>query len=200
MHAKSGLWKAMLGFLLLTGLLMLGTAPGFSRDKNETIDATAFGTGSQMGQNAGVTLIIYEYSTPEDKALLLEAFQKGSNQGLVNALSKMKAVGHMSVTGTLGSDVSFIKLIPTPTGRKIRFITNRQIRFGEAWADSSTQAFNLSGGEFEINDQDKKKSSGLLYPAAQLTINKEGELTIDLNQNAWRLSDFIDWKGTPGVN
>jgi hypothetical protein len=200
MQTKSGLWKAILGFLLLTGLLMLGSVLGFSRDKDETIDATAFGTGSQMGQNVGVTLIIYEYSTPEDRAVLLEAFQKGSNQGLVNALTKMKAVGRMSVTGTLGSDVSFIKMIPTPTGRKIRFITNRQIRFGEAWSDSSTQAFNLSGGEFEINDQDKKKSAGLLYPAAQLTINKEGELTIDLNQNAWKLVDLIDWKGTPGVN
>jgi hypothetical protein len=200
MNARSGLWKAIFSILLLTSLLMLGSVPGFSRDKNETIDATAFGTGTQMGQNMGVTLIIYEYSTPEDKAVLVEAFQKGSNKGLVNALQKMKAVGHMSITGTLGTDVSYIKLIPTPTGRKIRFITNRQIRFGEAWSDSTSQAFDLSGGEIEINDQDKSKNSGLLYPAAQLSINQEGQLTIDLNQNAWRLSDLIDWKGTPGVN
>jgi hypothetical protein len=200
MNAKSSPWKAVFSFLFLTSLLMLGSVPGFSRDKNETIDATAFGTGTQMGQNMGVTLIIYEYSTPEDKAVLVQAFQKGSNKGLVNALVKMKAVGHMSITGTLGTDVSYIKLIPTPTGRKIRFITNRPIRFGEAWSDSTSQAFDLSGGEIEINDQDKSKSTGLLYPAAQLSINQEGQLTIDLNQNAWRLSDLIDWKGTPGVN
>jgi hypothetical protein len=190
----------MLSTLLLMGLLVLGSVLGFSRDKNETIDATAFGTGSQLGQNIGVTLIIYEYSTPEDKDVLLQAFQKGSNKGLVNALQKMKAVGRMSITGTLGSDVSFIKVIPTPTGRKIRFITNRQIRFGEAWSDSSSQSFDLSGGELDINDQDKKKSTGVLYPAAQLTINQEGELNIDLNQNAWKLVDLIDWKGTAGVN
>jgi hypothetical protein len=58
----------------------------------------------------------------------------------------------------------------------------------------------LSGGELDINDQDKKKSTGVLYPAAQLTINQEGELNIDLNQNAWKLVDLIDWKGTAGVN
>src|SRR5262249_46625993 len=126
--------------------------------------------------------------------------QKGSNEGLVNALSKMKAVGHMSVTGALGTDVSYIKMIPTPTGRKIRFVTNRQIRFGEAWADSRTQAFDLSGGEIDINDQDKKKNTGVLFPAAQLTINADGELSINLNQNAWKLNDVLDWKGTPGVN
>ena len=200
MRTKSSMWKALFSLVLLTGLLVLGSVLSFSRDKNETIDATAFGTGTQLGQNIGVTLIIYEFSTPEDKSVLLQAFQKGANRGLVNALQKMRAVGRMSVTGTLGSDVSFIKVIPTPTGRKIRFITNRQIRFGEAWSDSSSQSFDLSGGELDINDQDKSKSTGVLYPAAQLTINQDGELNIDLNQNAWKLVDLIDWKGTAGVN
>jgi hypothetical protein len=181
-------------------MLAFGCVLALSRDKDETIEATAFGTGTQMGQNIGVKLIIYEYSTPADKEVLVQAFQKGSNKGLVNALQKMKAVGHMSITGALGSDVSFIKMTPTPTGRKIRFITNRQIRFGEAWADSSSQSFDLSGGELDINDQDKKKSTGVLYPAAQLTINQVGELNIDLNQNSWKLSDLLDWKGTAGVN
>ena len=200
MRTKSGLCKAVFSVLLLTGLLMLGSIPGFSRDKNETIDATAFGTGTQLGKNIGVTLIIYEWSTAEDRQVLVDAFKQGSNKGLVNALEKMKAVGHMNITGTLGTDVSFIRLIQTPTGRKIRFITNRQIRFGEAWSDSPTQAFDLSGGEIDINDQEKSKSAGVLYPAAQLTINDQGELTINLNQNAWRLSNIIDWKGTPGEN
>ena len=101
-----------------------------------------------------------------------------------------------SITGTLGYDVSFIRLIETPTGRKIRFVTNRKITFGEAWTDSQSQSFDLTAGEFDLNDQDKSKSSGVLYPAAQLTINKDGELQLDLNQNPWRLSGIIDWKGT----
>jgi len=197
---KSGLYKTVFSVLLLTSLLMLGSVPGFSRDKNETIDATAWGTSTQLGRNIGVTLIIYEWSTAEDRQILVDAFQKGSNKGLVNALEKMKAVGHMNITGALGTDVSFIRLIPTPTGRKIRFITNRQIRFGEAWSDSPTQAFDLSGGEIDINDQDKSKSTGVLYPAAQLTIDEQGQLTINLNQNAWRLGNIIDWKGTTGEN
>jgi hypothetical protein len=200
MRTKTSILRSTFSVLCVVSMLAFGCVLALSRDKDETIDATAFGTGTQMGQNIGVTLIIYEYSTPADKEVLVQAFQKGSNKGLVNALQKMKAVGHMSITGALGSDVSFIKMTPTPTGRKIRFITNRQIRFGEAWADSSSQSFDLSGGELDINDQDKKKSTGVLYPAAQLTINQQGELTIDLNQNSWRLNDLLDWKGTAGVN
>jgi hypothetical protein len=196
MHAKSWVSKA----LIFTSVLLLMAIPGFSRDKYETIDATAWGTSTQLGRNIGVTLIIYEWSTPEDKAVLTEAFQKGSNKGLVNALEKMKAVGHISITGTLGYDVSFIRLIPTPTGRKIRFVTNRQIRFGEAYYDTQSQSFDLTAGEIDINDQDKSKSSGVLYPAAQLGIGDDGQLTLNLNQNAWRLGDIIDWKGTQGEN
>ena len=181
---------------LLLGLIIIGTISGFARDKYETIDATAYGTSTQLGRNIGVTLIIYEFSTPEDRQILVDAFQKGQNQGLVNALQKMKAVGRIQIPGTLGYDVSFIRMIPTSTGRTVKFVTNRKISFGEAYADSQSQSFDLTAGQFELNDQDKSKSTGVLYPAAQFLINKDGELQLDLNQNPWRLSNFIDWKGT----
>jgi hypothetical protein len=190
------------GCLVAAGLLILLSTPVFPNDraKAETIDATAMGTNAQMGSVVGVTVIIYEYSTPEDKQVLVKAFEKGQNQGLVSALTKMRAVGRISITGTLGYDLSFIRLIPTPTGRKIRFITNRPITFGEAWTDAQSSSFNLTAGELELDDSDKSKSTGVLYPAAQLVIDKQGQLQFDLNQNAWKLIDLIDWKGTPGVN
>ena len=196
MREKSWISK----LLILASAVALLTVSGLARDKNETIDATAWGTGTQMGRNIGVTLIIYQFSTPEDKANLVEAFQKGSNKGLVNALEKMKAVGHVSITGTLGYDCSFIAVYPTPTGRKIRFVTNRPIRFGEAYYDTNSQSFDLTAGELDLNDQDKSKSTGVVYPAAQLGIDDKGQLSINLLQNPWRLSDIIDWKGTPGEN
>lgn len=181
----------MLAAALIVGL----TVPGFARDKNETIDATAWGVSTQMGAHADVTVTIYDWSTAADRQILVEAFQKQQNQGLVNALTKMKAVGHIAITGTLGFDLSYIKMEPTPTGRKITFVTNRQIKFGEAYFDTQSQAYNLSAGQIDINDQDKTKSAGVLYPAAQLIIDSQGKLQLDLRENPWRLSDIIDWKG-----
>ena len=200
MQTIRGFSEIAIRSLMLAGLLTIGTLSGFARDKYETIDAHAFGTGTQMGQNIGVTLNIYEFSTPADRVTLLQAFEKGQNQGLVNALQKMKSVGHIEITGTLGYDCAYIKMTPTPTGRKIVFATNRLLRFGETFYDTQSQSFNLTAGILEINDQDKSKSTGALYPAAQLIVDKEGQLQLDLNQNAWRLSDIIDWKGTAGVN
>lgn len=190
----------VIGSFLTAVLLMACSLPSFARDKNEVIQAQAFGTGTQMGKNIGVTVTIYEFSTEADRQILVEAFQKGQSQGLASALEKMPAVGRIAITGTLGYDLSYIHLINTPTGRTIRFVTNRQIRFGEAWADSPTQSFNLTMGEFQLNSQDKNKSTGTLAPAAQLIINKEGQLQIELNQNAWRMAGIIDWAGTKGEN
>jgi hypothetical protein len=192
--------KLTFGSLLITGLLIAGSTPGFSANKSETIDATAMGTSTQMGSQFSITLNIYDYSTQADKQILIDAFQKGQDQGLVNALSKMKAAGHIEVTGTLGYDCSYIQMIPTPTGRKIRFVTNRLLKFGEVYWDTRSTAYNLTAGEFDLNDTDKSKSTGVLYPAAEFVIDKQGELQMNLIGNPWNLVGVIDWKGTPGVN
>lgn len=48
--------KLGLGSLLIAGLLMIGSTPGLLADKSETIEATAEGTGTQVGHQFGVTL------------------------------------------------------------------------------------------------------------------------------------------------
>ena len=200
MRKSAAISKIAITTLFILGLVMIGSLPGAAREKYETIDAQAYGTSTQLGANLGITIIIYDFSTAEDRQILVEAFQKGQNDGLMNALSKMKSVGRINIPGTVGFDLSFIRLINTPTGRTIRFITNRKIAFGENYWDTQSKSFNLTAGEIQLNDQDKSKSSGVLYPATQLIINKDGELQFDLNQNAWRLSNIIDWAGTQGVN
>ena len=192
---RSNFRKFGYGGLLLAALVVIGGTAALSADdrKTETIDATAMGTSTQLGRNVSVKVTIYEYSTGEDRQILIDAFKKGQNQGLVNALTKMKSVGRIAITGTLGYDLSYIRLIPTPTGREIRFVTNRVLRFGEAYYNTQTTAFNLTAGEIEINDSDKDKSAGVLFPAAQLVINKEGQLEFQLNKNPWKLVNIIDW-------
>jgi hypothetical protein len=187
--------KFSYGGLLLAALLLTSVTFALAADdrKVETIDATAMGTSTQMGKVVSVKVIIYEYSADEDRQILIEAFKKGQNQGLVNSLTRMKSVGRIAITGTIGYDLSYIRVVPTPTGRKIRFVTNRLLRFGEVYYNTQTTAYNLTAGEFDINDSDKDKSAGVLYPAAQLVINKEGQLEFQLNKNPWKLVNIIDW-------
>ena len=194
-HSKSTVGKfAYVSFLLPTLFLTAATLAISAGERQiEVIDATATGTGTQLGKIVHVKVTIYEFSPPEDREILVEAYKKGQNQGLVNALTKMEAVGRIAITGTIGYDLSYIRLIPTPTGRKIRFATNRQLRFGEVYANSQTIAYNLTAGEFDLDNSDKSKNSGVLFPAAQLIINKEGQLEFQLNKNPWKLVNIIDW-------
>jgi len=189
--------RGLFGGSLLIALVASGLAVQLHAQdrKVETIDARAMGTSTQLGKNIGIQVRISQFSTDQDRQVLVNAFKTGQNQGLVDALSKMKPVGRIAITGTVGYDLSYIRAVPTATGRKIRFVTNRPIRIGEAYNNTQSMAYNLTAGEVDINDADKSKNSGVLLPAAQLIINKQGQLEFDLRQNPWKLVNIIDWNG-----
>jgi hypothetical protein len=182
-----------LASLLLLVLMTVGSIPSFSQEtpKREIFQATAMGTSTQTGKLIHIKLIVNEYSTEEDRQILIEAFAKGKNQGLVNALEKMNAVGRISIDGTLGYDVSYIRSIPTPTGRTIRFITNRLLRFAETYYSTRTVDYNLTAGDLNLDAQDPSKSTGVLYPLARLRLDKENQLSLDLNMNPWKLVNIL---------
>src|SRR5271156_6990923 len=149
--------KIACGSLLLAASL-LTTVTGLNSQEDrkiETIDSTARGTSTQMGAVVSVKVTIFQYSTEEDRAVLVDAFKKGQNQGLVDALEKMKPVGRIAITGTIGQDLAYIRLIQTDTGRNISLVTNRLIQFGEAYHNTQTKAYNLTAGEINLNDSDK---------------------------------------------
>ena len=171
------------------GLLL----PVFATGQVETIDATARGTSTQMGAIRSVKIVISQFSTPEDKQVLVDAFKKGQSQGLYDALSKMKSAGQIQIPGTVGYALAYVSSETTPTGRTIRFITNRKIAFGEALRNTQSQAYDLTAGKIDIDDKDPKKSAGTLFPATQLIVNKEGQLQWELRKNPWQLTNIIDW-------
>jgi hypothetical protein len=179
--------------LLVILMACVVPASSYGQKPLETISATATGTSTQMGKTVGVQIIVNQFSTPEDRKILVDAFKSGKQAGMVKALTKMKSVGRIAITGTLGFDLSYIALIPSPTGRKIRFITNRPIRFAEAYYNGRTTDYDVTGGEIDLNDSDKDKSTGVLYPAAKLGIDKKGQLDIELYRNPWKLVNIIDW-------
>jgi hypothetical protein len=121
---KLGFSTLLLGALLLTAVTLAISADD---RKVEVIDATAMGTSTQLGKIVNVKVTIYEFSTEEDRQILIDAFKKGQNQGLVNALSKMRAVGRIAVTGTIGYDLSYIRLVPTTPAAK--FVSSPTVCF-----------------------------------------------------------------------
>lgn len=174
-------------------LLFLIVASGFVLGQNrQQFQAQAYGQGTQMGRTYGVTIIINEYSTPADQKVLIDAFATKGMEGLTNAVNKMSAKGRIAITGTVGYDVNYIRIVPTATGSTIRLVADRPIRFGEAWTDSRSMDYTLSAVELNINSEGK--GTGTLLPACMLKVNKQNELEIEAYQNPWRLANVFQWK------
>ena len=197
MRVASRLMNFSVTVIGAVSLTLLINAPGSAQKlpKKIYIQAQAMGTSTQMGRNANITLIIEELSTDAERAGLIEAFQAKGNEGLVNALSKMKSKGRMQVTGTLGYDIAYVKQFPQPDGSTVlRIVTNRLLRFGEVWADTRSMDYDLSGVEIiygKVDKKGKKKTTGTLYPAAKLKMNKQNQIELEIYQNPWNLVNIM---------
>ena len=182
----------MVAGMLLASIFILAQEPP-KKGKAETIQCQAVGTSTQLGKNAGVTIIIEEYSPPEDRQILLDAFEHKGNEGLCNAVSKMSSKGRIAITGTVGYNVNYIRQFPTANGRTLRMVTDRPITFGEAWYSGRSMDYNLSALELDLSNE-KGKSTGKLLPACRLKLNKKtGEIEIETFKNPWNLVNIIEW-------
>lgn len=192
MFKKSGFAIARFALVFACSMLLLSLVAAQERTPVE-YQAQAMGQGTQLGSSFNITVHIEQYSSEEERQVLVEAFEKAGSQGLYNALNKMHAKGHIAITGTLGYDIIFARAIPTSEGTKIRILTNRPITFGEAWTDSRSMDYNLSALELDLNREIPKHNAGVLLPACQFKINKKtNELEIENYQNPWKLVDVLD--------
>jgi hypothetical protein len=183
------------GAVAIACLVVLASSDSTAQEDKpvrEVYQAQAMGQNTQFGKTFNVTINIEKYSTLDERNALVDAFQQSGSEGLFNALEKMHAKGRIAITGTLGYDISFIRKIPTADGFKLRVLTNRPIRFGEAWANGRSTDYDLSALELNIS-QDKDKSAGTLLPACKFRIEKKtNELEVEALQSPWKLQNIMD--------
>jgi len=180
---------------IVVGILLLCGFRSVAQDEHalhEVYQAQATGQNTQAGQTFNVTVHIDEYSTPEERQILIDAFNSSGSKGLYNALDKMSSRGHIAITGTLGYDIKYARKIPFEEGFKIIVVTNRPINFREAWNSGRSMDYNLSYLEMTLN-KETGKGTGTLIPAALFKIDKKsGEVTIEAFRNPWTLTNIED--------
>jgi len=178
----------------ILGLMMLLSISAGAQ-KSETIQAQAFGTTTQAGRSFGITVRIQSYSTPTDQKTLIDAFNKGGHDALVDALSKMKARGRVAITGGgVGYQIAYIRNIPTPKGRTIRIITDRPINIGEATFNTRSEDYDLTLMEIHLDDANKDKSTGNLIVGGRFMVNKKKkQIEFESYQaTPWRLAVIME--------
>ncbi len=176
-------------FIFLSGALKVY---GQDKPKRETIQATAMGQLTAAGKTFHVTVNIESDSTPEDQKMLIDAFASGGHDALVKTLSKMKSKRRVAITGTLGYQIAYIRSFPTENGRTIRLITDRPIKFAEAYASTRSRDYDLSGMEINIA-QEQKNSDGSLIVAGKFKVDKSQQVTFEnYGSGPWKLVNVME--------
>jgi len=172
--------------LLLAGIGTTAQAQG-----RMTIQATAMGTSTQMGKIYNVNILVQQFSTPDDRKALIDAFTRSGQDGLVDVLQDMKPKGRVRfASGGVGNDVKYIVELPSESGRRFRLVTDRNLAFGELYA--GTRSRDYSVGAIELVLTPDGKGSGTVLPACKLTVDKKTQqIEIETYQNPWTLENFI---------
>lgn len=180
--------KSIMGFLFL---LLMGSETIVQAQGRMTIQATAMGTSTQMGKMFNVNIHIEQFSTPDDRKMLIDAFMRSGQDGLVNVLEDMKPKGRVRfASGGVGNDVKYIIELPATSGRRLRLVTDRWLSFAELY--NSTRSTDYSVGAIELNLTPDGKGTGTVLPACKLTVNKKtNEVEVETFQNPWDLTNFM---------
>jgi hypothetical protein len=175
---------------VLAALVGIGTS--VQAQKSMTIQATAMGTSTQMGKLYSVNIYIQQYSTPEERQLLIKAFKTKGQDGLIDVLEDLKPKGRVRfASGGVGNDVKYIMELPAEKGaRRLRLVTDRNLAFGELY--HGTRSREHSVGAIELLLTPDGKGSGTVLPACRLTVDKKKQqVEIETYQNPWKLTNFM---------
>ena len=175
---------------LLPGLA--STRMAAQAQKSMTIQATAMGTSTQLGKIYNVNIYIQQYSTPEERQLLINAFKTKGQDGLIDVLEDLKPKGRVRfASGGVGNDVKYIMELPSEKGvRRLRLVTDRNIAFGELY--HGTRSREHSVGAIELILTPDGKGSGTVLPACRLTVDKKKQqVEIETYQNPWKLEHLM---------
>ena len=171
-------------------VLLAGIGIAAQTQERMTIQATAMGTSTQLGKQADVNIYIEQLSTEEDRAKLIQAFQRSGQDGLRGVLEDMKPKGRVRFSsGGVGNDVKYIIELPSEKGRRFRLVTDRNIAFGELYAGTRSREYSV--GAMELTIMPDGSGSGRVLPACKLKVNKKNnQVEIETYQNPWNLTNF----------
>ena len=170
---------ALLGLALLLAVLPVVTREAKHIAQYRTIVMAEAGPGIQGAGEMDVT--IDKWSTDAERTALIDAFKKGGNLGLYEALQKQDSHGYVSRPGSLGYQIRYTRQIKTDTGRKIVVVTDKFVSDVNFDANSEFLKYPISVAEMVLDA--KGNGKGTLISGCRLGFGEDGELKIEVPSN-----------------
>jgi hypothetical protein len=152
--------------------------------------ATAFGqSGPAAGKSFGMSVYVDGVSAPGDIDELIGTLQSKGQDALVSAMEKLKDIGRVAPTGSVGTGMRVILIRPGPDGgQHIVLATNRPITFKELY--NSTRSLQYPIGIVVLDVDKDGNGTGQFAPACKVRFNKKKQLEIEhYGQKPFRLAN-----------
>lgn len=163
--------------LLAAAVLNLGTPAG----AQEITEISAWGVnlGGSVGDKGKIDITVERWSTPEERAALVAAFQKGGQDALLEALKKLPKVGSINVPQTPAYDLRYAYKFPAENGGSTLVIaTDRRILPGEVWDQTRSTDYPFELIEMHLDAQGR--GEGTLSWATRMGVGKDGNLELEV--------------------
>jgi hypothetical protein len=169
---------------LVATALLLGSAlcahPSWAKETREPIEtfrARAF--DMQRGAASFLDIVIYEWTTPEERQALLRTFVEKGSEALYDALDDTSDKGYLRLPQTLGYEMKYAWQVEVEGKRRIVLATDRPMGFLELSRGFRSRDYNVSLVILEL-DPETGKGEGTAMGGAELVIDEEtGRLEIE---------------------
>ncbi len=131
------------------------------------------------GASSNLDIVIYEWTTPEERQALLQTFVDGGSDKLYDALQDQDEKGYVKAPRTLAYDMKYAFQFEVEGKRRIVLATDRPLGFIELTRASRSLDYNVSLIVFEV-DAETGEGEGFAMGGVELSVDKEtGRITIE---------------------
>jgi hypothetical protein len=153
------------------------TAPAIAQKQGPTekYRARAF---NPNGVAKKLDIVIYDWTTPEERQALLDTFVEGGSQALYNALGRESGKGYLKLPQSLAYDLQYAWQFEHEGRRRIVLASDRPTGFLELVHNTRSTDYNVSLVVLDL-DPETGKGEGSVTGGAELSIDREtGRLEI----------------------
>jgi len=159
------------GLIFVAVALLLWAWPADAQ-QGTIYTATVIPAIAQSGGSANIRIQIASYTTDAEKAQLKEAFSSGgSDKGV--ALLRTMAKGYINVAGQSGRKILAAFILESRNGKRLILISEHVLSEYEKTQNIRAEDYPLTILNIQF-DAMGKPQSGEVYPAARLSVTKDG--------------------------
>jgi len=166
--------------LLAVAILSATAGPAWAKTKREPIErfrARAFNLN--IGKASFLDIVIYEWTSPEERQALIQTFVENGNEALYDALDDVGQKAYLKLPQTLGYDMNYAWETEVDGKRRIVLATDRPMGFLELSRGFRSRDYNVTLVILEI-DPETGEGEGTAVGGAELAIDKEtGQLKVE---------------------